>query len=38
MVDMSSTLIHHGHIRLIKARRHGDLIIALTTDQQIKKI
>ena len=38
MVDMSSTLIHHGHIRLIKkARRYGDLIIALTTDQQIKK-
>ena len=38
MVDMSSTLIHHGHTRLIKkARRHGDLIIALTTDQQIKK-
>ena len=38
MVDMSSTLIHHGHIRLIKkARRYGDLIIGLTTDKQIKK-
>ena len=35
---MSSTLIHHGHIRLIKkARKYGDLIIGLTTDKQIKK-
>ena len=38
MVDMSATLIHHGHIRLIKkAKKYGDLIIALTTDKQIKK-
>ena len=38
MIDMSSTLIHHGHIRLIKkARKYGDLIIGLTTDKQIKK-
>ena len=38
MIDMSSTLIHHGHIRLIKkARKFGDLIIGLTTDKQIKK-
>lgn len=38
MVDMSSTLIHHGHIRLInKAKKYGDLIIGLTTDKQIKK-
>ena len=38
MVDMSSTLIHHGHIRLIKkAKRYGDLIIGLTTDKQIRK-
>lgn len=38
MVDMSATLIHHGHIRLIKkARVYGDLIIGLTTDKQIKK-
>ncbi len=35
---MSSTLIHHGHIRLIKkAKRYGDLIIGLTTDKQIRK-
>ena len=38
LVDMSATLIHHGHIRLIKkARKYGDLIIGLTTDKQIKK-
>ena len=38
MIDMSSTLIHHGHIRLIKkAREYGDLTIGLTTDKQIKK-
>jgi cytidyltransferase-like protein len=38
MVDMSATLIHHGHIRLIKkARKYGDLFIALTSDKQIKK-
>jgi len=38
MLDMSLTLIHHGHIRLIKkAKKYGDLIIGLTTDKQIKK-
>ena len=38
MVDMSATIIHHGHIRLIKkAKKYGDLIIGLTTDKQIKK-
>jgi glycerol-3-phosphate cytidylyltransferase len=38
LVDMSATLIHHGHIRLIKkARRYGELYIALTTDKQINK-
>ena len=38
MIDMSPTLIHHGHVRLIKkARKFGDLIIGLTTDKQIKK-
>ena len=35
---MSATLIHHGHIRLIKrAQKYGELIIGLTTDKQIKK-
>lgn len=38
MIDMSATLIHHGHIRLIKkAKKYGDLIIGLTNDKQVKK-
>tara|TARA_B100000963_G_scaffold343572_1_gene345553 strand:+ start:2516 stop:2920 length:405 start_codon:yes stop_codon:yes gene_type:complete len=38
MVDMSATLIHHGHVRLIKeAAKHGEVIIALTTDEEIEK-
>ena len=37
MVDMSATLIHHGHIKLLKkAKKFGYLIVALTTDQEIK--
>ena len=37
MVDMSATLLHHGHIRLLKqAAKHGSVIIALTTDDEIK--
>ena len=36
MVDMSATLIHHGHIRLLKkASEHGDVIVGLTTDEEI---
>ena len=36
MVDMSATLIHHGHIRLLeKAAAHGQVIIGLTGDQGI---
>jgi cytidyltransferase-like protein len=36
MVDMSATLIHHGHIRLLKsAKEHGYVIVALTTDDEI---
>ena len=36
MVDMSATLIHHGHIRLLKiAKQYGDVIVALTTDEEI---
>ena len=35
---MSATLIHHGHIRLIKkARKYGELIIALSSDNHIRK-
>lgn len=38
MVDMSATLIHHGHIRLLKkASKYGDVIVGLTTDEEIKK-
>jgi glycerol-3-phosphate cytidylyltransferase len=38
MVDMSATLIHHGHVRLLKqAKMHGHVIVALTTDDEIEK-
>ena len=38
LLDMSATLIHHGHIRLIKkASKFGNVIIALTKDKEIKK-
>ncbi|MBL4572528.1 MAG: adenylyltransferase/cytidyltransferase family protein [Gammaproteobacteria bacterium] len=36
MVDMSTTLIHHGHIRILKtASELGRVIVALTTDDEI---
>lgn len=36
MVDMSATLIHHGHVRLLRqAKQHGYVIVALTTDAEI---
>ncbi len=36
MVDMSATLIHHGHIRLLeKAAEYGEVIVGLTTDEEI---
>lgn len=36
LVDMSATLIHHGHIRLLKkAKEYGKVIVALTTDKEI---
>ena len=38
LVDMSATLIHHGHIRLLKnAKNYGKVIIALTTDEEISQ-
>ena len=38
MVDMSATLIHHGHIRLLKkAAEIGDVVVALTTDDEINR-
>ena len=37
MVDMSATLIHHGHIRLLrKAAELGDVVVALTSDAEVK--
>lgn len=36
MVDMSCTLLHHGHIRLLKnANNLGKVVVALTTDDEI---
>lgn len=37
MVDMSATLIHHGHIRLFrKAAELGDVVVALTSGAEVK--
>lgn len=36
LVDMSMTILHHGHIRLLKkADKLGKVIVALTSDQEI---
>ena len=38
MVDMSATLIHHGHVRLIgRAAVHGKVIVGLTSDAEIAR-
>ena len=37
-VDMSCSIIHNGHVRLLKkASRYGRVIVALTSDSEIKK-
>jgi cytidyltransferase-like protein len=37
LVDMSTTILHHGHIRLLKkASKLGDVYVALTTDKEVK--
>jgi len=37
LVDMSATLIHHGHIRLLKAAKElGSVVVALTTDESLR--
>lgn len=37
MADMSATLLHHGHIRLLKqASELGEVIVGLTTDEEVK--
>ena len=36
MVDMSATILHHGHVRLLKkASKYGEVIVGLTTDKEI---
>ncbi len=38
MVDMSVTLLHHGHIRLLmKAAKYGEVVIGLSADKDIEK-
>lgn len=38
LVDMSATLIHHGHIRLLKkASELGSVVVALTSDEEVEK-
>ncbi len=38
LVDMSTTLLHQGHIRLLeKAKAFGYVIVALTTDDEVLK-
>ena len=37
MVDMSATLLHHGHVRILKAAaEHGRVIVALTDSAEIR--
>ena len=38
LVDMSLTVVHHGHVRLLKkAHQLGDVIVALTSDEEVFK-
>ena len=35
---MSATLVHHGHIRILKkASKYGKVVVALVTNKEIKK-
>ena len=37
-MDLSATLIHHGHIRILKkSQRYRKIIVALSTDKETKK-
>jgi cytidyltransferase-like protein len=37
LVDMSLTILHHGHIRLLRnAHQFGRVIVALTTDDEVE--
>ena len=36
LVDMSATILHHGHVRLLaKASEYGQVLVALTDDSEI---
>lgn len=36
MVDMSVTLLHHGHVRLLqRAREYGTVVVGLTSDEEL---
>jgi len=38
IVDMSATLLHHGHIRLLrKAAKYGEVVVGLSSDKDIEK-
>jgi len=38
LVDMSATILHHGHTRLLrKAAELGEVVVALTADIEVKK-
>jgi cytidyltransferase-like protein len=38
LVDMSVTLLHHGHIRILRqASNYGDVIVGLTSDKDLKR-
>ena len=38
LVDMSATILHYGHIRILKkASQLGNVIVGLTKDSEIKK-
>ena len=38
LVDLSASIIHHGHIRILKkASNIGNVIVALTSDDEIRK-
>jgi cytidyltransferase-like protein len=36
MVDMSATLLHHGHVRILRrAKEYGTVIVGLTSDDEL---
>ena len=37
-VDLSATILHHGHIRLLKkAKKFGKVFVGLSLDKEVKK-